>query len=362
MNKKGSWLLSTVGRILLGSAAVLLILSYVSVMINPAKVWFISLFGLFFVPIAILNLVLLIMALVLKSRAALIPFLALMPSLFFFGRIVQFPFNKKEEKSVEASAMRLKVISYNVGLFGLYDKNSGIESKEACADSLFSWLIAQDADIICLQEFFMDGENDSKEYLEEKMKDYKTELYISSGGDGWSGNVTLSRIPALSKGKIEFENSSNLALFSDYSFGDRSLRVFNCHFESYSISLSHLVRHFDGDDDIIYETGDKMKVSITRRPKQVGQVLKNIGECPSETLVCGDFNDTPMSYTYYRMRKGRKDSFVEAGTGFGATYSVLWPLLRIDYIMFPKSYTILSHTTPKLKYSDHYPVIVEVAL
>ncbi len=359
--KRGSWLLGTVGIILLSSAAVLLVLSYISVIINPAKLWFISLFGLFFVPLALINLILFITALVFKSRTALIPLVALLPSLIFLGSIVQFPFNNKEQ-DIKTSTEKLKVISYNVGHFNLYDKNSGIKSQEECTDSLFTWLNKQNADIICLQEFYMSGHDDAKTYLQQKMKDYKSELYIHSGGEGWSGNVTLSRVPALSKGKIEFENSSNLAIFSDYSIGERSLRVFNCHFESYSISLSHLVHSLDDDDELIYKTGDKMRTSIVKRPKQVGKVLTSIEKCPLESLVCGDFNDTPMSYTYYRMKKDRNDTFVEAGAGFGATYSALWPLLRIDYVMFPKSYTVLSHTTPRLKYSDHYPVIVEVAL
>ncbi len=360
--KRGSWLLGTVGRIVLISAAVLLVLSYVSVTINPAKIWTISLFGIFFIPIALVNLVLLIAALILKSRAAFIPLVALLPSLIFLGTIVQLPFNNDNSDKLEASTKTVKVISYNVGRFALYDKSSDISSQKECTDSLFKWLMKQEADIICLQEFYVTGEEDAKTYLRKKLNGYNPELYIYYGGNGWSGNVTLSRVPATAKGKIEFDNSSNLALFSDYCIGGRNLRVFNCHFESYNISLSHLIRSFDQDDEIIYKTGDKMKVSIARRPKQVGQVLKNIGNCPLEALVCGDFNDTPMSYTYYRMIKDRKDTFVHAGSGFGATYNTLWPLLRIDYIMAPEAFTILSHTTPKVKYSDHYPVIAELAL
>lgn len=361
MSKKGSWLLGTVGRIVLGSAAVLLLLSYLSVLINPAKFWFISLFGLFFVPLALVNFILLITALFLRSRAALIPLIALLPSLMFLSTIVQPPF-KNSKGDLEVNQSKLKVISYNVGRFALYDKNSDISSEEACTDSLFKWLIKQDADIICLQEMYINTDGDAKTYLKEKLKDYSSELYINSDGTGWCGNVTLSRVPAISKGKIEFDNSSNLAFFSDYCFGDSKFRVFNCHFESYNISLSHLATSFEKKEEIIYETGGKMKTSIVRRPKQVGQVLKNIEECPIEALICGDFNDTPMSYTYFRMRKDRNDSFVKAGTGFGATYSALWPLLRIDYIMFPDAYKVLSHSTPRLKYSDHYPVIAEIVL
>ena len=74
---------------------------------------------------------------------------------------------------------------------------------------------------------------------------------------------------------------------------------------------------------MLKDTEQKMKSSIVRRPRQVEAVLSDIENSPYEAIVTGDFNDTPMSYTYYRLRRGRRDSFVEAGKGFGATYTLL---------------------------------------
>ena len=105
-----------------------------------------------------------------------------------------------------------------------------------------------------------------------------------------------------------------------------------------------------------------MKKSITRRPKQVDKVFSDIENCPVEAFVCGDFNDNPMSYSYYRLTRGRKDSFVEAGEGFGATFARMWPLLRIDYILLPDRFNALEHKCPRIGFSDHYPVITTVEL
>ena len=116
------------------------------------------------------------------------------------------------------------------------------------------------------------------------------------------------------------------------------------------------------DSVLISTTGDKMKRSITRRPKQVDMVFEHIEKCPLETFVCGDFNDNPMSYTYYRMTRGRKDTFKEAGNGFGASFAAMWPMLRIDYILCPEKYNPISHKTPRVPYSDHYPVVAQLAL
>ena len=105
-----------------------------------------------------------------------------------------------------------------------------------------------------------------------------------------------------------------------------------------------------------------MKRSITRRPKQVDRVFDHIEQCPLETFVCGDFNDNPMSYTYYRMTRGRKDTFMEAGNGFGATYATMWPMLRIDYVLCPEKYCPVIHETPRVPFSDHYPVVSQIVM
>ena len=97
--------------------------------------------------------------------------------------------------------------------------------------------------------------------------------------------------------------------------------------------------------------------SIRERPRQVAHVLQSVNSAPVRSLVVGDFNDNPLSYTYYRLLRGRKDSFVKAGKGFGSTYRTLWPLLRIDYILYPQDLEAVSYTVPHVKYSDHYPII-----
>lgn len=118
----------------------------------------------------------------------------------------------------------------------------------------------------------------------------------------------------------------------------------------------------DRNGAVFAETGNKMKRSIKRRPKQVDKVFSDIESCPVESFVCGDFNDNPMSYTYYRMTRGRKDAFIEAGHGFGASFATLWPMLRIDYVLFPERCKGISHEIPRIGLSDHYPVITEIEL
>jgi len=348
-------------RFLMLVVAALLALSYLSIVINPAKIWVVSLSGLFFVPLMILNLLLLLWAIKRKSRSFVIPLLVLLPSFFFIGRYVQFNSDETIDQPVAENVV--KVMTWNVGRFAMKDKSAGIENRADCMDSVFRFIKENDADIICLQEFHVRDANRIREYLRRHFTEYNAEYYLFEEQGGSSGNVTLSRFPVKGKGKIKFDESANLAIYTDYDVHDCSFRVYNCHFESYNVSLTGFVRALaDHDSTFVAETGTKVKRSITRRPKQVDKVFEDIENCPLESFVCGDFNDNPMSYTYYRMTRGRKDAFVEAGNGMGATYDLLWPMLRIDYVLFPDHYHAVSHDIPRVPFSDHYPVITEIEL
>ena len=348
-------------RVLMLIVAGLLILSYASIVVNPAKVWFISLIGIFFVPLSVLNLLLLLWALKRRSKSFMIPLLALLPAFFFVGRYVQVDSEEDRIARMSHTGKTLKVVSYNVGRFALDEGE--FSSRSDCADSVFAFILEQDPDIICLQEFHISEADNIRSLLRKRMNDYKAEYYMFPTSGGAFGNLTLSRIPVKNKGVIKFDESANLAIYTDYSLHGRDFRVYNCHFESYNISMSGLLRALTRKDSGVFtETGSKMKRSITRRPKQVDQVFSDIEKCPLESFVCGDFNDNPMSYTYYRMTRGRKDAFVEAGDGFGATFASLWPVLRIDYVLFPERFKAVSHEIPRVPYSDHYPVITEIEL
>ena len=342
--KKRHWL----SRLSFGTVSLamsgLLVISYLSLVVDPAKAWFFTLFGLLFPLLLVLMLALFVWALVRRSTMRGLLLVVLLPSALFVGLYYQF-----RGPSTEADPS-LKVISYNVGLFA--QGPSGMERLEV-ADSVASWLCRQDADILCLQEFHLPLDVPMDRWLRTRFPGYKAEYYILTGKNGHFGNVTLSRRPVKDRGKLTFDHSTNLSLWADVRLDSATVRVYNCHFESYNISLSGLVKK----DGAVEETEQKMRRSITERPKQVSEVLKNMDAAPVRSLVVGDFNDNPLSYTYFRLRRSRKDSFVEAGKGFGATYRSLWPLLRIDYILYPQDLEAVSYDVPHVRYSDHYPII-----
>ena len=343
--KKHGWF----SRLTFGTVALILsgmlLLSYLSVLVNPAKAWFFTIFGLLFVPLFLLTLFFFFWALARRSRMSGLLLVMLLPAVFLIGKYYQFRAPEAEREPT------LKVVSYNVGLF-VHGKKG--EKRLALADSVAAFLRGTDADIICLQEFFLPNTLNLEAWFHSRFPGYRADYYVLTGESGHAGNVTLSRLPVLYKGKIDFEKSTNLALHTDIRLDSTVLRFYNCHFESYNISLSNLVKK----KGAVEETERKMRRSIGERPKQVSAVLENIEKAPGQALVAGDFNDTPLSYTYFRLLRGRKDAFVRAGRGFGSTYSSLWPLLRIDYQLYPKALEAVSYSIDRVPYSDHYPVIV----
>ncbi len=349
IRKKHGWF----SRLTFGTATLivcgLLAICYLSVFVNPARAWYFTVFGLLFIPLGLLAFVFLLWAIRRRSRTAGLLLVALLPAVFLIGKYYQFKAPEPEREPT------LKIVSYNVGLFA----HGNMDDKRlVLADSIAAFLRRTDADIICLQEFYLPNTLNMDAWFRDRFPGYKAEYYVLTGAKGHAGNVTLSRRPVLYKGKIDFEKSTNLALHTDIQLDSTVLRFYNCHFESYNISLSGLVKSIGHrEENVMEDTGHKMRRSITQRPKQVEEVIKDIDACPVRSVVLGDFNDNPLSYTVHRLLRGRQDAFVQAGKGFGATFRTFWPLLRIDYILCPRDLRAVSYEVPKVKYSDHYPVI-----
>ena len=345
--KKRHWL----SRLSFGTvcllASALLVLAYVSVIVDPAKAWFFTLFGLLYPLVLVVTIGLFVWALVRRSVMRGLLLAVLLPSFFFAGRYYQPHWKKPEGES------SLKVVSYNVGLFAHGDKSA---DRLEMADSVCAFLLKQDADIICLQEFYLPSGENPDRWLRRHFPGYKADYYLLTGKSGRAGNLTLSRRGVEGRGKEVFEKSTNMAVWTDVKLDSATVRIYNCHFESYNISPSALVKGLR-NDVFMEETGLKMRRSITSRPKQVAHVLRSIDSAPVHAVVLGDFNDSPLSYTYFRLQRGRSDSFVKAGKGFGATYRTLWPLLRIDYILYPPELEAVSFEVLSAPYSDHNPIV-----
>lgn len=329
-------------------AAVALLASYLALFFNPTDYPVLMFFGLYFIPILLFNVLLLLIGLLRRRRALLIPVVALIPTLFLADRFVKFG-----REDAEPAGKGIKVLTYNLGRYSAGGRKVTVNESVA---GIRRFLAEQDADIVCLQEFAVSDTAKLSVYLPE----YPYRAKHLFKGNRYFGNLTLSRYPIRSVTSLTFPDSRNLSLVTDIDVGGRTVRVYNCHLESYSISFTALVKrlfHKNNFTDEVVQVHEKMWEATRRRSAQVDALLQNEAASPYPSLVCGDFNDTPISYTYHRLTRSEKDSFVEAGTGFGSTYSVLWPMLRVDYILLPQTGSAARHETVRIPWSDHYPVM-----
>ena len=91
------------------------------------------------------------------------------------------------------------------------------------------------------------------------------------------------------------------------------------------------------------------------------QIKKHMDSSPYSIIICGDFNDTPVSYAYQKLGENKKDAFLESGNGIGASFNKI-PTLRIDYILIDKELTSSSFSTHQEKFSDHRAISSTIKL
>jgi endonuclease/exonuclease/phosphatase family metal-dependent hydrolase len=108
--------------------------------------------------------------------------------------------------------------------------------------------------------------------------------------------------------------------------------------------------------NIIY----KIKLGVLKRASQANFIKDEMNHSPYPIIVCGDFNDVPVSYSYEKIGKGMKNAFVEKGSGISRTFSSISPTLRIDNIFTDQNFKIVDYTRIKKSYSDHFPIIADL--
>ena len=109
----------------------------------------------------------------------------------------------------------------------------------------------------------------------------------------------------------------------------------------------------------------KLDFAFKTREQQVDIIYEYIERQLEETermIVCGDFNDTPISYTYGKFKKHFTDSYLETGRGVGITYHENNFWFRIDYILHTGNIDSYMCTVGHVKYSDHYPLYTYLRL
>ena len=334
----------------------LLALAYLSIYINPATTAFPALFGLAYPYIAAANVAMVIVWILFRKWYALLSAVALAAGFGYIHNFIRFTNQGTEEHH------ELKLMSYNIRLFNFYE-----ETEKNTHSKMIQLLRKEDPGILCLQEYFVKGDPAAGERkLMEGLGGRRSTHFklVKSGGASRYGIATVSRYPIIYRGDVIHPGSSSLTIFSDIVVDTDTFRVYNNHLQSFRLRrvegtlLSEITGEEKGDSvDKISGIYKSLMQGFASRALQVDRVRRHMESSPYPVIVAGDFNDTPISYTYRVMRRGLKDAFVEAGYGAGFTYRGKYPPNRIDYVLYSDGIECTDFDIVKARYSDHYPVI-----
>jgi endonuclease/exonuclease/phosphatase family metal-dependent hydrolase len=343
-------------------AAIALLISYLAPYISPENFWFIAFFGLAYPVLLIINILFVIYwSIQFKKNAfySLIIVISGWSQIQCYAQInpISKPYDSKKG---------FKVMSYNVKLFDLYNWSHNVETR----GKMFDLIKNEKPDILCIQEFFTRDSTDEYNNLDTLLKlqkakythkEYTTTLRRI---DHW-GVAIFSSYPIVKNGKINFDTkSNNICIYSDLLINGDTVRVYNVHLQSIKFGY----KDYKFVDDLMNnkETEEleksknilkRMKLAYIKRSKQTELVAAHIATSPYPVIICGDFNDTPNSYTYHTLSNTLKDAFVESGRGFGRSYVGKFPSFRIDYILHSSNFKSYNFRTVRKELSDHFPLV-----
>lgn len=272
-----------------------------------------------------------------------------------------FPINISGEES-HSDSTNIKLATYNVCAFW----------QVADAPNLIAEMLTQeDPDIICLQEY-IDFRANSDPKFSALLKKYPYSTVGDASLDSYNRVVTLSKNKIVQSGMASKGKGINKAIYSDIVFGNDTIRIVNAHLASNHISrtdkeeidsLSHGLK-LDKTKEKINTFSKKMKDNYIIREQMVNDIDSVRSSTKLKMIICGDFNDVPVSYVYNTL-KGDVMSVAneEKGWGYNYTFNEAPFFFSLDHVLYQTDkFDCIYIKREKVLYSDHYPSIVQLSI
>lgn len=335
-------LLAVLLTMLLLAAAVL---SWRASFIPPSEGNFWATLALLMPVILLANLVALVVWLVRRAWiVALLPAAALLFNLGYIASMVRLP-----DVGIDRQ-YDLRVASLNTHGF------MHLGTRAYTAHEIAQMASREQFDLFCLQEFQDDHvvtADSIASFFAGRMP------YFVRG----VGVAVLSRFPILGHGSVNFPQSNNGYLWADLDVTGDTVRVISVHLQTSGVSgLRHRFRKAHNRDAPVEEMFGEVERNSRRRVEQVEEIRALVDSTRYPVILAGDFNDTPSSYTYRRMKGDLQDGFRKRGSGYGGTFRYMGGLLRIDYIFYDDRFRAVRYFMPADDVSDHKAVVADLRL
>lgn len=338
-----------------------LILSYLSPYTHPETSGLIPLFGLGYPVIIICHLLLLIAWIFIDKKWAIA-----LGVLVILGGNLHFRTFTIGGGDDPDGATEIKVMSYNVHLFDLYNSDPALASKNK--DEIIKYITKENPDVVCFQEFYHQDRPSNfvtKDTLLQLLetKDYHERYFHQIAGRKNFGISIFSKYEIIEKGDIILPDdvtTFNYCIYADIVTPDDTIRIYNIHLKSIQLKRNDYAVFEEGSEEDessgIFSVIEKVKLVYPVRAKQTDKLIEHIKNSPHPVVVCGDFNSTPMSYSYNQFNSILTDSFRNTSFGIGKTYAGKIPAGRIDYIFHSDEIGSSEFEIQKEELSDHYAI------
>ena len=343
--------------------AVMLVGSAYSDFISPEKNIFFAYLGLCFPILLLINICFLVYWIVVKRW--LMSFILIMTFAVCWKPITVFcPFHLKTKELPREHL--IKILSYNVMSFA-YQNHTKEKSNQ-----IIRYIAESEADIVCLQEYMVSTRPNlmSSEAVAKAlpMYPYIAEVIFSPANNKnyKYGLALLSKFPILNSRKISFSSPYNGAAIHEIYANGKTVTVVNNHLESFKLTAEDRSKYSDMISNVNFESFEELSGTIQQKLGQAFRIRAKQAETMAAeirkvngyyTIVCGDFNDTPISYVRRKMLHSLIDAYAESGSGMGVSYNQNYFFFRIDHIFHSISMNAYNcRVDAGIKLSDHYPV------
>lgn len=313
--------------ILAGFTVLLALLTAAMPWCSPVVAGYLAPLGLLLIPLAVFSTLATIIAVFNRSKGISLLFgIACLINLFLCGKSWTVSF-----ATDESTSHSLRLVSWNA---------EGFQLNKDTLQASATFIRNLHPDVICLQERPHDNllHRDSISVV----FGYPYRVF-NSREDEVLNLAVYSRFPLSNMKEYYFPNSYNKVLQIDLQYERRTIRLFNIHLQTTGMTPA-----FQGNNLL-----HTYQLNARERNRQAQLLAEAIASSPYPVILCGDLNDTPISYAYRKLADKLDDCFLETGNGWGGTYQPAHNLFRIDYTLCDPELNTSSYHLYSNRWSDH---------
>lgn len=277
-----------------------------------------------------------------------------------------FPFGSSQE--VADTSETFTLLTFNVMNFDDFDGTVHEPNRTV------QYILQTDADIVCLQEGAQGVRFTSINVIQNSLPELIARYpYYTNGTDDM---VLLSKYPFELCDEYVTSSERKKVVAYNINIKGHTVKIFNCHLQSIGLTMSDKeiykqITEIDGINhiepiDAIKEVRSnlfsKLSAAFKQRAKQAHDLRELIDSSGKDVIVCGDFNDTPGSYSYRTVRgDDMHDAYNDCANGPTITYHDNRFFFKIDHVLYRGDLKAIAIKRGDIDSSDHYPLIATFA-